>query len=239
MTEPLQKPAPRNPVRALRLPTTPPGARSLAALRLTAAVAEGRFELQACHDCGTVQYPPRSACVKCLSHRLAWRELDGAGELISETRLHHSNELYYRARVPLRQGLVRLDAGPSVLARLHGDCPAAPARVRVRAHLDKSGQAALIALPPQDTPNMMDDPMVREMTSDPKLRKVLVTDGKSAVGQATARALVEAGADIVWIGIAEPWKQAAGLEALAQLPQVEIVPLDVTGCRRSRSCRST
>ena len=165
---------------------------------------------------------------KCLSHRLEWRAADGAGELISETLLHHSNELYFRERVPLRQGLVRLDAGPTVLARLHGDCPAAPSRVRVRAHLDKSGQAALIALPPQDTANMMDDPMVREMTSDPKFRKVLVTDGKSAVGQATAKALAEAGADIVWVGVAEPWKQAPGLEALATLPQVEIVPLDVT-----------
>jgi NAD(P)-dependent dehydrogenase (short-subunit alcohol dehydrogenase family)/uncharacterized OB-fold protein len=234
MTEPLKKPASRNPVRALRLPTTPPAARSLAALRLTAAAAEGRFELQTCHDCRTVQYPPRSACVKCLSHRLEWRDVEGAGELISETRLHHSNELYYRERVPLRQGLVRLDAGPTVLARLHGDCPAAPARVRVRAHLDKSGQAALIALPPQDTANMMDDPMVREMTSDPKFRKALVTDGKSPVGQATAKALAEAGVDIVWIGIAEPWKQAPGLDALKSLPQVEIVPLDVTDERSVR-----
>jgi NAD(P)-dependent dehydrogenase (short-subunit alcohol dehydrogenase family)/uncharacterized OB-fold protein len=235
MTAPLDKAKPRNPVRALRLPTTPPGARSLAALRLTAAAAEGRFELQTCFECGTVQYPPRSACVKCLSHRLEWRAVDdGAGELISETLLHHSNELYYRERVPLRQGLVRLDSGPVVLARLHGDCPAAPSRVRVRAHLDKSGQAALVALPPQDTANMMDDPMLREMTSDPRFRKVLITDGKSAVGQATARALVEAGADIVWAGVAEPWKQAAGLEALAKLPQVEIVSLDVTDERSVR-----
>jgi NAD(P)-dependent dehydrogenase (short-subunit alcohol dehydrogenase family) len=54
---------------------------------------------------------------------------------------------------------------------------------------------------------------------------VLITDGKSAVGQALARALVEAGADIVWLGIAEPWKEGA---ASADLPQLERVPLDVT-----------
>jgi NAD(P)-dependent dehydrogenase (short-subunit alcohol dehydrogenase family)/uncharacterized OB-fold protein len=225
---PLEKPKPRNPVRALRLPTLPPGARSRAALRLTAAAAEGRFELQACADCGAVQYPPRSACGKCLSHRLEWRETGGAGELLSATVLHHSNELYYRERVPLRLGTVRLDAGPTVLAHLHGDCAAAPSRVRVRAHLDKSGQAVLIALPPQDTSNMADDPMLREMTSDPKFRKVLVTDGKSAAGQAVARAMIEAGADIVWIGVAEPWKEALGLDALTALPQVERVALDLT-----------
>ena len=95
--------------------------------------------------------------------------------------------------------------------------------MRVRAHLDKSGQAVLIALPPQDTANMADDPMLREMTSDPKFRKVLITDGKSATGQALARALVEAGADIIWVGVAEPWKQAPQLDAPS----------------RSRSCRST
>ena len=219
----LRKPKPRNPARALRRPTLPPGGRSRAALRLTAAAAEGRFELQHCFDCATVQYPPRSVCVNCLSHRLEWREIDGAGALITDTVLHHSNELYYRERVPLRIGTITLDAGPTVLAHLHRDC-AAPSRVRVRAHLDKSGQAVLIALPGQDTTNMADDPMLREMNSDPKFRKVLITDGRSAVGQALAQALVEAGAEIVWLGIAEPWKQGEAL----MLPQAERVPLDLT-----------
>ena len=200
----------------------PPAGRSRAALHLTAAAAEGRFELQHCFACATVQYPPRSVCVNCLSHRLEWREVSGAGDLIADTVLHHSNELYYRARVPLRLGTVKLDAGPVVLAHLHRDC-AAPSRVNVRAHLDKSGQAVLIALP--DGTVDRNDPMLREMTSDPKHRKALITDGKSAVGQALAKALVEAGADTVWLGIAEPWKQ--GADAL-DLPQLERVPLDVT-----------
>jgi NAD(P)-dependent dehydrogenase (short-subunit alcohol dehydrogenase family)/uncharacterized OB-fold protein len=227
MTEPLQKPQPRNPVRALRRPTLPPTARSRAALRFTAAAAEGRFELQTCADCATLQYPPRAVCVNCLSHRLEWRAVSGEGELNAATTLHHANELYFRERMPMRLGAVKLDAGPVVLTHVHGDC-VVPSRVRVRAHLDKSGQAALIALPPQDTENMADDPMLREMTSDPKFRKVLVTDGKSAVGQAVARALIDAGADLVWVGVAEPWKQAAGLDKLKALRQVEIVPLDVT-----------
>jgi len=78
---------------------------------------------------------------------------------------------------------------------------------------------------------MADDKMLREMTSDPKFRKVLVTDGKSAVGQAVVRALVKAGADIVWVGHAEPWKKLPGLAELAALPQVTLVPLDVTNER--------
>ena len=148
--------------------------------------------------------------------------------MIAETVLHHSNELYYRERVPLRLGTVRLDTGPSLFAHVHGDCPPAPTPVRVHAHLDRSGQAVLIALPREDTANMADDPMVREMTSDPKFRKVLITDAKSTTGQALATAMIEAGADIVWLGVAEPWKQAAGFEALAALPHTAVVPLDVT-----------
>jgi len=169
--------------------------------------------------------------MKCLSHRLEWREVDGRGELVADTVLHHSNELYYRERVPLRLGTVRLEAGPMLLVHVHGDCALAPSRVRVRAHLDRSGQAVLMALPHKDAPNMVDDPMLREMTSDPKFRKMLITDGKSATGQALARAVIEAGADMVWLGVAEPWKQAPGLDDLAELPQVTAVPLDVTDAK--------
>ena len=75
---------------------------------------------------------------------------------------------------------------------------------------------------------MADDTMLREMTSDPKFRKVLVTDGKTAVGQALVQAMVKAGADIVWVGHAEPWKKLPGLDDISKLPQVTLVPLDLT-----------
>lgn len=80
---------------------------------------------------------------------------------------------------------------------------------------------------------MADDKMLREMTSDPKFRKVLVTDGKTEVGQAIVRALVKAGADIVWVGHAEPWKKMGeGLDDISALPQVTLVPLDLTNGRQ-------
>ena len=75
---------------------------------------------------------------------------------------------------------------------------------------------------------MADDTMLREMTSDPKFRKVLVTDGKTAVGQALVQAMVKAGADIVWVGHAEPWKKLPGWDDISKLPQVTLVPLDLT-----------
>jgi NAD(P)-dependent dehydrogenase (short-subunit alcohol dehydrogenase family) len=69
------------------------------------------------------------------------------------------------------------------------------------------------------------------MTCDPKFRKVLVTDGKSAFGQALVAELVAAGADIVWAGIAEPWKKLPAARDFSTHSQVVPVPLDVTNER--------
>jgi len=231
MTMPLMRPKRKNPVLRTRLPTLPPGQRGRVALGMTAAAAEGRFELQVCDDCGAVQYPPREACHRCLSTALKWREQGGEGELLSQTTLAHSNDLFFRERLPWRLGLVRLDAGATLMLHLHGDVPDAPARVKVGARLDRAGQAVLIAFPSTETQNMADDPMLREMGCDPKFRKVLVTDGKSAVGQALVLALAKAGADLIWVGHAEPWKKLPGFEAIAALPQVTLVPLDLTNGR--------
>jgi NAD(P)-dependent dehydrogenase (short-subunit alcohol dehydrogenase family)/uncharacterized OB-fold protein len=234
MTVPLQRPKRKNPILATRLAKLPPASRSRVALGLTAAAALGRFDLQVCHDCRSVQYPPREACHRCLSPRLDWRAQDGAGELLSETVLHHSNDLFFRERLPWRLGMVRLDTGPTVVVHLHGAVPPAPARVRVGARLDRAGQAVLVGFPIDEVPNMADDRQLREMTCDPKFRKVLVTDGKTAVGQAIVAALAGAGADLIWVGRSEPWKRFPGEERIGQIAQASLVPLDLTDERSVR-----
>src|ERR1044072_9919765 len=63
---------------------------------LTAAAALGRFELQQCGDCGTVQYPPREACQNCLSTKIFWKPQPGEAELLASTVLRseeHTSEL--------------------------------------------------------------------------------------------------------------------------------------------------
>jgi NAD(P)-dependent dehydrogenase (short-subunit alcohol dehydrogenase family)/uncharacterized OB-fold protein len=224
----------KNPVLRTRLPTLPPAARSRVALGLTAAAALGRFELQQCRDCAAVQYPPREACEKCLSVRLSWRQQDDKGELLAATLLHHSNDLFFRERLPWRLGLIKLACGPTVVAHLHADVPAAPARLRVAARLDRAGQAVLVGLPEKENVNMAEDRQLREFSCDPKLRKVLVTDGKSALGQALVRTLAAAGAELIWVGHAEPWKRLPGFDELQKLPQVTMVPLDLTDSKNVR-----
>ena len=235
MTMPLMHPKRKNPLLRTRQLNLPPGARGRVALGLTAAAAEGRFELQVCEACAAVQYPPREACLCCLSSQLKWRAQSGEGSLLATTTLHHSNDLFFRERLPWRLGLVHLDAGPTVMVHLHGEVAevgSSLTRVNVGARLDRAGQAVLIAFPFEGSADMADDKMLREMTSDPKFRKVLVTDGKTELGQAIVRALVKAGADIVWVGHAEPWKRCgSGLDDIAALPQVTLVPLDLTNGR--------
>jgi NAD(P)-dependent dehydrogenase (short-subunit alcohol dehydrogenase family) len=85
----------------------------------------------------------------------------------------------------------------------------------------------LIAIPEKDTPHMDDDPVMRETNSDPKFRKVLVTDAKTRTGRTIVEAFIAAGADLVWAGYAEPWKASPHLEALRKLDKVAPVPLDV------------
>lgn len=227
MTEPLVRPKRKNPLRRTRLPLSPQGVRSRTAHGLTAAAAEGRFALQVCLDCDAVVYPPRDACPGCLSARLPFRDVDNGGVLTAETTVRTSTDPYFRERTPWRVGAVKLDVGPVVVAHLHGDV-AEGARVRLQFKLDRSGSAVAIALPEKDTPNMADDPHLREMTCDPKFRRVLITDGRTAVGQAMAKAFSDAGASIVFVGLADAWKPFPGYDTLRQIDRVEIVPLDVT-----------
>ena len=227
MSKPLPPPKRKNPLRKTPAPLSPQGVRSRTAHGLTAAAAQGRFALQVCADCGAIVYPPRDACPVCLSARLPFRDIDNTGTLIAETTVRVSTDSYFREHLPWRVGTVKLDAGPVLVAHLHEDAREG-ARVRLALKLDKSGAPVMLALPAQETDNMQDDPQLRELTCDPKFRRVLITDGRTAVGQAMAKAFSDAGAAIVFVGLADQWKPFPGMDALRAIERVEVVPLDVT-----------
>ncbi|MCF6233508.1 MAG: SDR family NAD(P)-dependent oxidoreductase [Rhodobacteraceae bacterium] len=235
MTKPILKPGRKNPQIRTVHPTLPPAYRSRKALGFTVAAAEGRFCLQRCDDCGKLTYPAREACPACLSMNLRWQDVDPAGQLIAETTIRTSTNSYFRERTPWRTGTVMLDAGVSVLAHIHGDVTP-QGRVRMIARTDKSGKGVMMALPEKEVENMADDKQLRELTCDPKHRRVLITDGRSDVGQAMARAMVNAGAEIVFVGLAEEWRGFPGQAAMTEIANVEIVPLDVTNTTSVQEC---
>jgi NAD(P)-dependent dehydrogenase (short-subunit alcohol dehydrogenase family)/uncharacterized OB-fold protein len=220
----------------------PPPIRSRAALGLTAAAAVGRFELQVCRSCGAVQYPPREACHRCLSSALEWRLQPGGAELLSETTLRHSHDEFFRGRLPIRLGLVRLDSGPTAVVFLDDGVAAAPERVRVDVRLDRAGQGILVAFAEgaamtqtsvagvhKGEHAVTGGKLLREMSCDPRGRKVLVTDVGSSLGVELARALLDAGAEVVWAGCGPASATRGDLgELLGAFKQVRPVSLDVT-----------
>ena len=226
MIDPIRPPKRKNPLLRTRLPTSPPKPRSRKSHGFTRAAAEGRFMLQCCQSCGTFCYPAREACPSCLSLGLAFVDAPRRGTLLAETTGRVPSDVYFRERTPWRVGLVKMDCGPTVVAHLHAEC-AEGAPVRMSFQLDKGGQAVAFARPEGETPNMADDKQWREMTADPKFRRVLVTNGRSMIGQEAVTALKVAGAKTVFVGVAEPWRPFAGEKLLRGQDGVEIVPLDV------------
>jgi NAD(P)-dependent dehydrogenase (short-subunit alcohol dehydrogenase family)/uncharacterized OB-fold protein len=226
MIEPIARPRRKDPLQRTRLPTLPPGARSRTSHGFTAAAAEGRFVLQRCSACGEFSYPARDACPACLSADLSFADAPRRGTLLSETTVRLPADVHFRERAPWRVGLVGMECGPTMVAHLHADCQEG-LPVLMSLQIDKSGQAVAFAHPAQVSPNMADDRQWREMTADPKFRRVLVTNGRSAVGQEAVAALKAAGATTVFVGVAEPWKPFRGEDALRALQGVKIVPLDI------------
>ena len=143
MSETIKRPKRKNPILKTRSPTLPPDRRSRIALGLVRGAALGQLELQCCAACGAVQYPPREACVRCLSAELEWTLMSGRGELVSETTLRHSQELFFRERMPWRLGLVRLATGVSVVAHLDARCGPAITRSTVEPSLTAPARPCL------------------------------------------------------------------------------------------------
>jgi NAD(P)-dependent dehydrogenase (short-subunit alcohol dehydrogenase family) len=148
------------------------------------------------------------------------------GVIVTETTIRVPADVYFRERAPWRTGIVKMDCGPTIVAHLHADCEEG-GRVRMSFQLDKSGNAVPFARPDARPPNADHDPQWREMTAQPLFRRALVTDGRSALGQEVAAALVAAGASTVHVGIAQAWKPFEGRERLLAMPEVRLVDLDI------------
>ncbi|WP_116083473.1 Zn-ribbon domain-containing OB-fold protein [Tropicimonas sp. IMCC34011] len=122
----------------------PPNRRSPAARALTAPAAEGRFVLQHCNVCGTVQYPPQEFCTGCLSLDLGWKDTSRDGQLVAEAEIHHSLEPAFGPDLPMRTGLVRHESGVTLVAFLDDTCRVG-AGVRLELALDRGGAAIVKA----------------------------------------------------------------------------------------------
>lgn len=215
----------RDPLARKKLRHVPSGLRSRAMHALSARVAQGRFALQACTECGTATYPPRDACPLCWGE-LAWTEQPSGAKVLCETTIRVSTDLYFREHMPWRMGKVLLDVGPVALVHLHAALHPDD-RADVRMMIDRAGNAALFAVPAGDT-DLMSDPQWREFIVPIEGRIALVSDARNAIGRAIVKELQARGAELVVAGLPGPALASDADDPVLALERVQTIALDVT-----------
>lgn len=79
------------------------------------ALAEGRFVMQRCADCGRWTWPARPICSGCHGERLEWTEASGTGEVHSWIVTHQAYSAGLATIVPYVVALVRVDEQDDIL----------------------------------------------------------------------------------------------------------------------------
>ncbi len=92
-----------------------------------------------CKKCGTLFVPPRSICIKCYGTEMEWVEMKGKGKLAAFTCISVGPpfmiaEGYDRKR-PYCSGVVALDEGTRVVARIEGVDASKPETIKIGAPL--------------------------------------------------------------------------------------------------------
>lgn len=108
-------------------------------------LAEGRFQIQRCTDCGAHQFFPRVLCMHCGATDLAWTDPSGAGTIYSFSIVRRKAE----AGGDYNVALVDLDEGVRMMSRIDGVAPdglriGMPVRARV---VRDEGQALVVFVP--------------------------------------------------------------------------------------------
>jgi uncharacterized OB-fold protein len=84
-------------------------------------LARGELLIQSCNACATKILYPRHRCTNCQSDDLGFVPASGAGTLHSYTVVRAVPPRGYEDDVPYALGVVKLDEGVQLLARLHPD----------------------------------------------------------------------------------------------------------------------
>jgi uncharacterized OB-fold protein len=88
-----------------------------------------------CKQCGAVYVPPRPICTGCHKSEMAWIEMKGKGKLAAFTSISIGPSFMieegYNRKNPYCVGVVELDEGPRVDARIEGVEPSKPEDIKV------------------------------------------------------------------------------------------------------------
>jgi uncharacterized OB-fold protein len=88
-----------------------------------------------CEHCGAVYVPPRPICLECRSSDMQWIEMKGKGKLAAFTSISIGPSFMieegYSRKNPYCVGVIELDEGPRVDARIENVEPSNPDTIKV------------------------------------------------------------------------------------------------------------
>ena len=82
------------------------------------ALAERRFVLPYCGDCGKAHLPPGPVCPFCLGEKIHWRPASGRGRISTWTVVHKAWFPAFADEVPYNVVQVELEEGPRLTANV-------------------------------------------------------------------------------------------------------------------------
>ena len=93
-----------------------------------------------CKKCGQLYVPPRHFCFECHSNEMEWHKMKGEGELAAFTCIFigpsFMGEQGYNRKNPYCTGVVKLEEGPRVVARIEGVDAGNPDTIKVGTPLE-------------------------------------------------------------------------------------------------------
>lgn len=104
---------------------------------------QGKLMASRCLDCHKIYLPVRALCPECYQSNLEWVELNGRGKLVAYTSIYIGPSfminLGFNREKPYLTGIVELDEGLRISARLLGLAPENPAAVKIGTSMTFSG----------------------------------------------------------------------------------------------------
>lgn len=83
----------------------------------------GRLMVQKCEECGSLRFPARESCPRCLSAKAGWVAVSGRGEVYSFNVMHQVYHPAFAAEIPYAVVVVKLEEGVKMTSSLVGVKP--------------------------------------------------------------------------------------------------------------------
>jgi len=98
-------------------------------------LSEDKLMGSKCQTCGVVSVPPRSICTKCHGSEMEWVEMRGMGKLVAFTCIAIGPPFMikegYDRKHPYVSGVVELEEGAKVVARIEGVDGSKPETIKI------------------------------------------------------------------------------------------------------------